>query len=92
MTHHLTEAEQPHQCFDISHDADLHFDAAPVNDSSYDKTNKFLTLESKLPDALYERLVKLTKLMDDTYNKLQNIQQTTIWKHIMITSSRSTET
>ena len=71
MNNHQAEAEQPHQCFDISHDTDLPFDEAPVNDSSYDKTDKFLTLKSKIPDSLYERLIKLTKLMDDTYNKLQ---------------------
>ena len=71
MNSHQAEAEQPHQCFDISHDTDLPFDEAPVNDSSYDKTDKFLTLKSKIPDSLYERLIKLTKLMDDTYNKLQ---------------------
>ena len=46
MKNHQAEAEQPHQCFDISHDADLHFGAAPVNDSSYDKTDQFLILKS----------------------------------------------
>jgi hypothetical protein len=71
MRNHQAEAEQPHQCFDISYDADLPFDEAPVNDSSYDKTDESLTLKSKIPDSLFERLMKLTKLMDDTYNKLQ---------------------
>ena len=51
MTNRQAEAEQPHQCFDISHDADLPFDEAPVHDSSYDKTDKFLTLKSKIPDS-----------------------------------------
>ena len=60
MNIHQGFSEQPHQCFDISHDADLPFDEAPVNDSSYDKTDKFLTLKSKMPDSLYERLIKLT--------------------------------
>jgi len=48
MNNHQTEAEQPHQCFDISHDTDLTFDEAPVNDPSYAKADKFLTLNSKM--------------------------------------------
>ena len=66
IKNHQTEAEPPHQCFDISQDADLPFDEASVTDSSYDKTDQFLTLKSTIRDSLYERLIKLTKLMDDT--------------------------